>query len=257
MSFLNKNIVRLSIFTFGLFAFQAQSAVFNPLEDVMTSSFFQGNNLVRGYSGDGRNVHRVSTNNPFGTSGAETIYLDFSDSDFSSFSGSPVSATLTLTSTSGGFFADAGPGNPFTVSAHGVDADPLASITDDTNPGGPIAWNDFYANNILAASAAASTVISSFGLVTFDISALVNDWISGSNSFQFVAMTGLNDTSGNEFLHGFLNNTENPGASFLEVSAVPLPAAAWLFISAVVGTLGIGRMRRKSTAADESLATAA
>lgn len=215
-------------------------------EDVMTSSFFQGTNKVRGYAGEGRNVFRVSTNNPFGTSGGETIYLDFGGADFSAFSGS-VQAELTVQSASGGFNGDASAGNPFTVSAHAVNANPIASITDDTNPSGAINWLDFYSNNIEAADAAAITSVGSFGTTTFDVSAIVNDWISGSNTIQSLALTGLNDVSGNDFLHGFLNNSENLGSSYLTVSAVPIPGAVWLMGSGLVGFMGMAR-RRKSIA---------
>ncbi len=232
-----------TIFTSILFSFfinTAHAVVVNPTEDVMTSSFFFAPNSVRGYAGEGRTVFRVSSDNPFGSPGAETIYLSFDPSDFNNFSG-PVSASLTMESVSGGFNADAGAGNPFTVSAHALTADPIANITDDTNPAGPINWLDFYNNNILAADSAASTVIDTFGTVTFDVSAIVNDWIAGSNSIFALALTGLNDTSGNDFLHGFLNNSETPGSSFLSVSAVPVPAAVWLFASALLGLVGVSR----------------
>lgn len=212
-------------------------------EDVMTSAFFFGPNYVRGYPGDNRNVHRVATDNAFGT-GPETIYLDFTNfTPTAQQSSNPITATLTIQSAAGGFGADAGPGNPFLVSAHGVDANPLTSITDDTNPGGPISWLDFFNNNILPADVNASTSVDSFGAITFDVSALVTDWISGANTNQFIALTGKNDTSGNDFLHGFLNNTENPGSTYLTVSAVPIPAAIWLFGSGLLGLIGIARRR--------------
>src|SRR5690606_13936716 len=126
----------------------AVSAAIAPVEDVMASSFFQGTDTVRGYAGDARLTFRVSTNNPFGTTGAETIYLTFDSADFAGYT-TPVSqALLTLTSVAGGFNADASSGSPFTVSAHAVSVDPLVNITDDTNPSGTINWLDFYHNNI-------------------------------------------------------------------------------------------------------------
>ena len=88
-------------------------------------------------------------------SGAETIYLTFDASDFAGITGTLDRALLTVTSADGGFGANAGPGNPFTVSAHAVSADPLASITDDTNTSGPIDWLTFYNDNIEAADPAA------------------------------------------------------------------------------------------------------
>ena len=168
---------------------------------------------------------RVSNDDTNGTTGAETIYLTFNAADFSAYSG-PVSAILTMRSVDGGFGANAGAGNPFTVSAHGVNADPLASITDDTNPGGPINWLTFY-NNILAANSAASTAVNCIDCdVTFDVSALVNSWIAGTNTIHAIALTGKNDTSGKDFLHGFVNNNNGGTAmhyTFLTVTAVPEP----------------------------------
>lgn len=226
-----------------LTAAPAHAVTMDVTEDVMTSSFFQGANTVRGYAGDNRPVFRVSTGNPFGTVGAETIYLAF-DYDFSSFAG-PVSAILTVQSTSGGFGADASADTPFTVSAHGVAANPFTAIVDDTNPGGSVSWQDFYSQSILPADLAARSVVSGSGAVTFDVSALVGSWISGSNSVQVLALTGLDDTSGNEFLHGFLNNTEAPGSVFLTVTAVPEPETCAMLLAGL-GLLGLARRRQRA-----------
>ncbi|PHS33058.1 MAG: hypothetical protein COA95_01755 [Methylophaga sp.] len=225
---------------------QVVAVTINTIEDVMTSTFFYPpgtSNAVQGYDGDGKTTFRVSTNEPFGTSGAETIYLSFDSSDFAGFSAGS-SAILTMQSAKGGFGGDADAANPFTVSAHAVTADPISSIMDDTNAAGTMSWLDFYGNEIATADAAASTVIDSFGAVTFDVSAIVNDWITGANTFFTIALTGLNDISGNDFLHGFLNNSETPGSSYLDVtnvSAVPIPAAIWLFGSALMGLVGARR----------------
>lgn len=218
--------------------------VYQPSESVMTSSFFQGTNTVRGYAGDARPVFRVSTNDPFGAAGAETIYLTF-DQDFSVFTG-PVNAFLTVTSIAGGFNADASAESPFTVSAHGLSANPLASIMDDNNPGGTINWLSFYNDNILAADSAAHTSIDGFGTYTFNVSSLVNSWISGTNSVHALALTGKNDFSGNEFLHGFSNNTEVGGATFLTISPVPEPGE-WAMLIAGLGLLAWRLRRTPST----------
>ena len=224
---------------------QLAAAVIVPVqEDVMASSFFQGANTVRGYAGDNRPVFRVSTIDPFGTVGAETIYLTFDSAQFSGLTG-PVSATLTLQSTDGGFGANAEAGNPFTVSAHAVASDPLTTIIDDTNPGGTKNWIDFYNNDILPADSAALTAVGGFGAVSFDVSAVVNDWLSGANSVFALALTGKNDVSGGEFLHGFLNNTEAPGSTFLTVTAaVPEPSSVALSLASAAMALVI--RKRKS-----------
>jgi PEP-CTERM motif len=223
----------------------SQAAVIPVVEDVMTSGFFTGTNLVRGYDADDRNAHRVSTDGAFGSVAAETVYLTFDPAQFAGFGGPVASAILTMQSTNGGFGGDASTGNPFTVSAHAVNADPLASITDDTNPGGPIDWVSFFNGNILPADPAALTAIEEFGPVTFDVTSVVNDWIAGTNTVFALAMTGKNDTSGNDFLHGFLNNSEAPGSTFLTVN-VPEPTALVLSMAGLFGTVVAGGRRNRT-----------
>jgi hypothetical protein len=216
-------------------------------EDVMTSSFFSGANLVRGYAGDNRPVMRVSTDGAFGVPRGETIYLDFGGGfDFAALAG-PVKATLTMQSTPGGFGADAGPGNPFLVSVHAVAQNPFTAIRDDTNPAGPLSWTQFYDSQILPSDAAARTSIEGFGAVTFDVSGLVDGWRTGANPILVLAVTGLDDTSGNDFLHGFLNNTEQPGSTFLTLSPVPEPRAA-LMLALGLFAIAVAARRRAAEA---------
>ncbi len=209
-------------------------------EDVMTSAFFGGTNRVRGYAGDFRNVHRVGSDAAFDV-GPETIYLTFDSADFTGLGGPVPQAILTMQSTEGGFGGDGGPGNPFVVSAHAVDTDPLTEITDDTNPGGPTDWLTYFNNNILPADAAALTSIDSFGPVTFDVTAVVNDWISGANTVFALAMTGKNEPNASGFLHGFLNNSENPGSTFLTI--VPEPTTLLLGGCCLLGCVLVRRDR--------------
>lgn len=217
-------------------------------EDVMTSPFFQGANQVRGYGIETtRPVLRVSSNNPMGLTGAEVIYLTFDQAAFSGFTGS-VQATLTLQSTSGSFGADASEDSPFLVSAHGVTANPLTTISDDTNPAGTVSAAGFLQNHVLAADAAARTSVAGFGAVTFDVSSIVNSWINGSNTVYAIALTGLNDTSGVDFLHGFENNNNAGvvlGSTFLSVSAVPEPQSMALLLAGagIVGAVAVRRRR--------------
>jgi hypothetical protein len=220
---------------------QAHAETIIPVdEDVMTSGFFTGTNPVRGYAGDGRPVHRVSTDAPFGTVAAETVYLTF-DFDFASLGGPVPKATLYVESVSGGFGADATVDAPFLMSAHNVTADPLSSITDDTNPTGPISYVDFFANDILLADEAARTTVTGFGTLEFDVTQLVNRWITGASTVHAIALTGKHDTSGLEFLHGIANDSETPGVSHF-LSVVPEPssvALAWAIgASAVAAAVG-------------------
>jgi hypothetical protein len=218
--------------------------VFNPDEDIMTSAFFFPPNSVRGYAGEGRDVFRVSNNDAFGLTGAETIYLSFQSADLSSYANPIDKAILTMTSVDGGFNANASGGNPFTISAHAVDTNPITSITDDTNPGGTIDWLTFYNLNIQAASPESSVAIEGFGQIEFDVTSIVNDWISGTNNELTIALTGKNDISGTDFLHGFLNNTETPGSTFLTINPIPEPTSG---ILALVGlALTLGRRSRQS-----------
>lgn len=224
-----RKIKNLAVAVLLLAVVPTQAAVFAPVEDVMTSSFFSlDNDFVRGYVGNNRATFRVSTDTPFDTPGAETIYLDFSNIIAANLGGPVQSAILTMTSVTGNFGGDASTATPFLVSAHGVNANPLTSIFDNTNLTGTISWVNFYSNNILPADSAASTSITGFGTVTFDVTALVNSWVAGTNSNQFIALTGKNDVSGNDFLHGFRNNSDtaaNQGFTFLTVTAVPEPTS--------------------------------
>lgn len=231
-----------ALFALAATTMSTEAAIIPVAEDVMTSSFFTGANRVRGYAGDNRPVLRVSTDAPFGQAGAETIYLAFAYDFTANFTG-PVSARLTVESVSGGFGADAGPGHAFTVSAHAVLADPLTTILDDTQPNGSTDWLNFYQQSIAPAVPAARTAVNSFGQVSFDVSAIVNDWIAGANPVFVIALTGLNDGSGQDFLHGFLDNSSTPGASFLTVTAVPLPGAVLCFVPALAALA----MRRRGS----------
>lgn len=242
-------ITTLSILGILAVAVTAPAAtIVAPTEDVMTSAFFFGPNFVRGYAGDDRPTFRVSSDNAFGT-GPETVYIGFDPSDFAAYGAPVASAVLSMQSVDGGFGANAGPADPFLVSAHAVDADPFTSITDNTNPGGLIAWDDFFASNIEAADAAAATVINGFGAVEFDVTALVNDWIGGTNSVFAIAVTAKNDpqtgNGGSGYLHGFLNNTEVPGSTFLTVNAVPEPTSLLIGLTActvlILSTIRPGR----------------
>ena len=232
-------------FAVALIAFCAPlpaMTVLEPDEGVMTSGFFQGTDLVRGYAGDNRPTFRVSNNNPFMTAGAETIYLSFASFDPMAFTEPVSSAILSLTSVDGGFNANASATNPFLVSAHGVSSSPFNSIIDDTNASGTTDWVTFFDDEILTATDSVS--VDSFGVINFDVTDLVNDWISGNNGEFTIALTGKNNTSPGDFLHGFSNNTEVSGATFLTVN-VPEPSVIGL--SALALAVGLTRRSKRSS----------
>ena len=235
---MNQLTLPLIIIGIAIFSPLPAAMVFNPDEDIMTSSFFFPPNSVRGYAGEGRDVFRVSNNDAFGVTGAETIYLSFQSADLSSYVNPIEKAILTMTSVDGGFNANASGGNPFTVSAHAVDTNPIISITDDTNPGGTIDWLTFYNLNIQTASPNSFVAVEGFGQIEFDVTSIVNDWIIGANNELFIALTGKNDTSGNDFLHGFLNNTETPDSTFLTINPIPEPTTGMLTLFGLALTLG-------------------
>lgn len=242
---MNRILKSALVLTIAISARAAEAAIIPVAEDVMTSSFFTGTDLVRGFPGDARPMLRVSTPDAFGLPGAETVYLTFAPADIAALTSPVPSARLTVQSISGGFGADADAANPFQISAHAVSANPLTSITDNTNPGGSISWNTFYGNNILPAAPAATTTVSGFGAIEFDVTSIINGWISGANTVYSIALSGKNHTiNGGEYLHGIRNNNDTAGtvgSSFLTV--VPEPATGSI---ASLCLVFLGRRARSS-----------
>ena len=233
---MTKNIPVVFLSSLVIFSVGEASMIISPKNSVMTSGFFQGVDQVRGYDGDSRLILRVSSPEPFGLGQPEGIYFDFTSFDPTSFRNPVSSAAFSVTSVSGGFNADADLENPFLVSAHGLSANPLLAIVDDTNPSGMMSAVEFESTHILNVVSSAS--VDSFGLVTFDVTDLINDWIDEKNSNYFIALTGREDGSGSDFLHGFSNNSEVPGATFLRVEQIPEPSALILLTIGSLALLG-------------------
>ncbi|MDA7643022.1 PEP-CTERM sorting domain-containing protein [Akkermansiaceae bacterium] len=233
---MTKNIPVVFLSSLVIVSVGEASIVISPKDSVMTSGFFQGVDQVRGYDGDSRLILRVSSPEPFGLGQPEGIYFDFISFDPTSFRNPVSSAAFSVTSVSGGFNADADLENPFLVSAHGLSANPLLAIADDTNPDGMMSAVEFESTHIL--NVVSSVSVDSFGLVTFD----VTDLIDQKNSNYFIALTGREDGSGSDFLHGFSNNSEVPGATFLRVVQIPEPSALFLL---TIGSLALLWHRRR------------
>ena len=217
-------------------------------EDVMASGFFQGENLIRGYADESpiREAHRVSSNEAFGV-GRETVYMTF-EYDFASL-GQVQSATLHVASVDGGFGAEGSSENPFGMAVSAVSENPLTAITDDTTPGGTIAWDDFFANNILDPAPEAITTVTGIGELQFDVTSLVSSWADGSNDIFALALHGKADTLSNgEILHGIANNSFTADTSHFLTVVVPEPSSFSLVTISFLGLLAMPRKLRRRNA---------
>ena len=224
----------------------AQQTTIPVSEDVMTSAFFQGDNRVRGYANETplRDAHRVASNLAFG-SGPETVYMTF-DYDFpGSFDAPVANATLHVTSVLGGFDAEGSADNPFQMAVSAVAENPLTAITDDSNPNGTIAWDDFFADSILEPNPNAITTVTGVGELQFDVTSLVNQWIDESNSIYAVALHGKADSlSDGNVLHGIANNSATAEVSHFLTVSIPEPNSTYLGLVASIAGLAIIRSRR-------------
>ena len=234
--FVTKNIRFVFLFPLVVGPEGQASIVLAPKNSVMTSGFFQGGDQVRGYEGDSRPILRASSPAPFGLEQPEGIYFDFTSFDPTSFDSRTNSAILSVTSVTGGFNADADLENPFLVSIHGVGENPFLAIADDTNPDGLMSAIEFESTHIF--NAVSSVSVNSLGLVTFNVTDLINDWIDGENSNYFIALTGRDDRSGSDFLHGFSNSSEVPAATFLTIAEIPEPSELILLTIGILALLG-------------------
>lgn len=210
--------------------------------DYMTSGFFSLDPLVRG-DDDGREINRVSSNQPFGTFN-ENTYLEFNDFDWSSLGGSVDSAVFQIEVVSGGFGADSDSENPFSISAHALAQDPWTTIDHHATSGTGFYQN--YVNQYITEDTVVSTTsVAGAGVYEWDITSLVNDWIvnGDANFAQTIALSGIRDTSGGTFLQGIVNST-NPNLTGSEtigqIVVVPAPAG-----SLMIALFGVHAIRRR------------
>ena len=219
----------------------AETVVYTD-RDYMTSGFFSLDPLVRG-DNDGREVNRVSTNSPFGTFN-ENTYLEFNDFDWASLGGPVESAVFRVQLVSGGFGADSSESNPFDISLHSLSQDPWTTI--DHHPtSGEGFYQNFVNDQITSDSVVTTTSVAGNGVYEWDITDLINDWILNgeANYAQTIALSGILDASGLDFLQGIANST-NPNLTGEEtigqIVIVPAPAGGLLFAS-----FGVYAIRRR------------
>jgi hypothetical protein len=211
--------------------------------DYMTSGFFSMDPAVRG-DNDGRAVNRVSSIQPFGVF-QENTYLEFNDNDWSAFGGPVDSAIFRIEVVSGGFGADSDSETPFDISVHSVTQDPWTTI-DPSLFTGVGSYQDFVNNELTSGSVVSTTTVAGNGVYEWDITALVNDWITNgdANFAQTIALSGILDTSGGTFLQGLVNST-NPGLTGAETlgQIVIVPAPAGMISFAAFGIIATRRRR--------------
>ena len=212
--------------------------------DYMTSGFFfaSSGDFIRGDEpNSGRATHRTTTPTFFGLAG-ETSYLGF-DCNPAAFSGWVPQAFLRVENVPTGFFADVSPGNPAEISVHSLTRDPLLAI-DDTLASGAGSWIEFRDTELTTSSILSTNTLDGFGVMDWDITSLVNDWIAnGTGNFAYtVGMSALLDPDP-EAAVAFVNSSA-AGLTGDEVTArivvVPTPAAV-----AMLGIGGLLSMRRR------------
>ncbi len=218
----------------------AADVVVHVSQDYMTSGFFASAPFIRGQEANsGRAVNRVSSNSVFGVAG-ENAYFGF-DFNPAAFSGPVTQAHFIVETAVGGFGSDASDAAPAQVSVHSLSADPLAAI--DINSAS--SWQSFRAAEITAASAVDTITVGDFGVYSWDVTDLVNAWISGGDSVYAytIAASGIFHT-GADFFVGFVNSTAaslSPDAVTARLVIVPAPGVGALLLA--TGALSWRRRR--------------
>lgn len=171
--------------------------------DEMSSGFLFGSPSLRGGGeASSRNLNAVSAPLPFGVRGERT-YLSFSTFTPSSFSGPIAQATLRLETLERGFgLAPPSEDEPFQVSIHALSQGPReidAMATEGEQSLGYFEENHY--GEVIATQA-----LNGFGIAEWDLTSLVNAWISEANTVFALAITGSDAVNGDHAI-GIYNST--------------------------------------------------
>lgn len=228
----------------GLAATPAVAATYNAIQDTYVYEFLGNQGAGTGDSG-GLAIWNHETNH-----GAQAL-IGFDNSllnDAAILSGD-YTATLNLFAydTIGGFIgAVPDAANPVTTD--------IFLQENSWSQSGAVAWGDVSSSGTPYASL---TQDSSQGWFSVDITSLVEYWVTTGNTDFGIALSQeqygvTRNGSGSLVVAQFCDSESSPAACSagqfspsitVEASAVPVPAAAWLFGSALLGLAGVGRRR--------------
>ncbi|MEM8681058.1 MAG: hypothetical protein AAGF97_17065 [Planctomycetota bacterium] len=218
----------------------AQTVVFSAQADFMSSGFFTSDFLRGEEASSPRDTNRVTSEVIFGVPG-ETAYFGF-DFNPAAFSGPVSQATFSVENVTAGFFPDVSDSNPAEISLHRLTADPLTAVNQSL-ASGPGSWVDFRDAQIVTDSIVDTISISGFGENSWDVTALINEWIAnGDTNFAYTLGTSaLLDPEGdaavafvNSSFSGLTGNEVTAQISVLvpetaTVGPLLLAAFAWMF----------------------------
>jgi hypothetical protein len=234
-----KMIAGLVALLAGAGAGQAGAATYAATADAFVYQFL--GNLSAPGPFETRGVGVWNHENTHGTRGL----LDFNsiDSALSSLTSGSFTATLNVyvncTVGAGGFVsACAGSANPVTT-------DIFAKTGGSWNESGAITW----------ASIGEGTKLGQFtvntdgaGWLSIDATALVEYWVAQGSSGDGLVLSQeaypVVRNAQNQLAAVLLGDKESGYAAYIDVQEVPVPAAAWLFGSALLGLGGISRHRK-------------
>ncbi len=194
--------------------------------DEMSSGFlFEAPSLRGGQEASSRNVNEVSAPLPFGVRGDRT-YLSFPTFTPTSFTGTIAKATLRLETLERGFgLVSPSEEEPFQVSIHAFSQSPNeidAMVTEGEQSLGYFEEN--YYGDVIDAMVTEgeqslgyfeenyygdvidTQELTGFGIVEWDLTSVVNAWISGANAVFALAITGSDSVSADHAI-GIYNST--------------------------------------------------